>query len=62
LVPKPASIELRDVEFTVVEGEAGNLLALTASEYEDLALNQAEVLRYVREADAQLDYYRDALR
>ena len=62
LLPKPAPIELRGVEFTVVQGEGGNLLALTAREYEDLALNQAEVLRYVQEADDQLDYYREALR
>lgn len=60
-LPKPAPIELLDVEVIVVETEDGRVLALTPDQYENLALNNAEILRYVRETDAQLDYYRNQL-
>ncbi len=60
-LPKPAPIDLLSVEFIVVETEDGNVLALTPDQYQNLALNNAEVLRYVREADQQLDYYRSQL-
>lgn len=61
LLPKPAPINLREVTFIVVQTDYGNVLALTAAEYEDLALNNAEVLRYVTEVNAQLDYYRNGI-
>lgn len=60
-LPKPAPIDLVGVEFIVVETEDGNVLALTPDQYENLALNNAEILRYVREANQQLDYYRSQL-
>ena len=60
-LPKPAPIDLVGVEFIVVETEDGNVLALTPDQYENLALNNAEILRYVTEADQQLDYYRSQL-
>lgn len=60
VLPKPEPINLLDVAWIVVETEEGNVIALTPDQYENLSLNIAEILRYVTEADAQLDYYRRA--
>ncbi|AAT69461.1 gp03 [Alphaproteobacteria phage PhiJL001] len=36
-------------------------MALTPRQYQNLSNNLAEVLRYVKQADSQLDYYRREL-
>ena len=57
-LPRPAPIQLVRVEWVVVQTEDGSVFALTPEQYENLSLNTAEILRYVREARSQLDYYR----
>ena len=59
LIPKPRPIDLQDVRFVVVKMPEGNLITLTAQEYQKLSLNMAEIIRYVTEADKQIDYYRE---
>ncbi len=58
VLPKPKPLELREVEFKIIELPDGNLIALTPRQYENLSLNMAEILRYIRESDQQLEYYR----
>jgi len=58
-LPKPKPIDLSDVKWVIVRDNGGNLIALSPKEYEKLANNIAEIIRYVREADSQLEYYRD---
>ena len=63
-MPNPQPIETRTVEWTVLTPETipdsddWSYFGLTADEYEDLALNQADILRWVREAAWRLRYYR----
>lgn len=57
-IPKPDPLQMRNVEFIVVQTEDGNVFALTPQEYKDLQLNLAEILRYAKEADAQIEFYR----
>lgn len=63
-LPLPAPVDLQDVEFVVLtpdnipEGDDWVFVAVTPDGYEQLSLNQAELLRYLREARYQLLYYR----
>ena len=59
-LPNPSPIRTVPVEFQVTE--AGNI-CLDTGQYENLSLNMAEILRWVREARWRLDWYHvDALR
>ncbi len=66
-LPNPRPIEQRDVEWKVLTPdtlpEGGNwvFFGVTPRDYEDLALNQADVLRFVEEAMWRLRYYRGEL-
>lgn len=63
-LPDPAPLDLRTVDWTVVTAatvpkEPGwVIIGLTPEQYENLSLNTAEMLRYVREAKWRLMYYR----
>lgn len=67
-LPDPAPLELRPVDWAVVtaetlpQGEGWVLMGLTPEQYENLSLNTAEMLRYVREAKWRLRYYRGEVR
>lgn len=67
-VPDPAPVDLRDLRWTVVtpdrlpEGDDWSVIGLTPRGYEALAHNQAELLRWMREAAWRLRYYRGELR
>jgi len=41
--------------------ENGRYLALSPEDFERFQLNQADVVRYIREANAQIEYYREQL-
>ncbi len=58
LLPKPAPIDLATVNWILVKTEEGEFLALTPAEFELLQLNNVEILRYVKEVNAQIAYYR----
>lgn len=60
-LPKPTPIDLVDVKWIIVRTEGGVVMALTPRQYQNLSNNLAEVLRYVKQADSQLDYYRREL-
>lgn len=63
-LPLPAPIETRTIEWFVAtpdrlpEDEDWVLFGLTPVDYEILALNMAEIRRWVEEAMFQLQYYR----
>lgn len=62
-LPVPEPLILDQVEWQVLpEGEPVVLqepmFALTAEQYENLSFNMAEILRWVREARAQILHYR----
>ena len=59
ILPKPRPVDLADVEWVVVRDSTGRYIALTPEDFEALQLNLADVVRYIREANAQLDYYRE---
>lgn len=56
-LPAPEPIELVRPDWQVVVTEEGPLLALTEKEFEILASNLAEILRWIREAAWRLHYY-----
>ena len=72
---RPRPLSLNDVHFYVVtpdtrqnfetrfEKENGGLVyyALSVRHYEDLGLNFAEVIRYIRQAQATLQFYENAV-
>lgn len=65
-LPDPAPVKTRRVKWIVVTPDnlpAGDFVvfALEPKDYEALALNQAETLRWAREARHRLDYYRKHL-
>lgn len=66
-VPNPAPVDLQDVDWTILtpdnipEGDDWVFVALTPEGYEVLSLNQAELLRYIRETRWRLAYYRGEL-
>lgn len=66
-LPNPKPIAQREVEWVVLtpdtlpEGTGWVFFAITPRDYEDASLNQAEVLRFVREATWRLRYYRGEL-
>lgn len=64
-LPNPEPIAVRDVEWVVLTPETvpkGNYIffALSPEDYKDLALIQADTLRWVKEALWRLNYYREA--
>jgi hypothetical protein len=61
VLPKPDPISLNDIEWKIVEADNEKYIALTPEDYEDLSLNMAEILRYIKELNSQLDYYVESL-
>ena len=62
-LPLPEGIDLRDIEVEIVD--AGTTLTerravMSIADFEALLLNNADILRWVTEARAQLDYYRSS--
>lgn len=66
-LPNPRPLDLFEVDWTVVTpetlpaGEDWSLIALDAQQYQNLSNNMAELLRYVRESQWLLRYYRGEL-
>lgn len=63
-LPNPEPIALRDISWHALPAGAstdGPLVCVTPRDYEDMAINRADVLRFVREAMWRLRYYRDEL-
>ncbi len=58
-LPKPAPIDLVEVRWSTVSVGENQALALSAKQYENLSTNFAEILRWVKEANSQLDHYRE---
>lgn len=63
VLPDPAPIKTQEVDWiiltdksTIKEGEA--FIALTPQNYEDLSLTMADILRWIKEANWRLKYYR----
>jgi hypothetical protein len=56
-LPDPEPIQTLPVEWQVIETEDGPLLALPPKEFENLATNLAEILRWIQEAAWRLHYY-----
>lgn len=56
-LPRPAPVETLPVDWTVVATEDGPALALTEEQFQHLAQNLAELLRWIREAAWRLHYY-----
>ena len=63
-IPNPDPIQLNEVEWVVLtperlpEGDNWVYFSMTPRTYETLARNQAEILRWVKEAQWRLNYYR----
>ncbi len=66
-LPNPRPIEQRDLNWVVLTpgtlpgGDDWVFFGVTPRDYEDMSLNQAEVLRFVRESMWRLRYYRGEL-
>ncbi len=66
-LPNPRPIEQRELRWKVLTPETlpknddWVYFGITPRDYEDLSLNQAEVLRFVREVMWRLRYYRNEL-
>lgn len=66
-LPNPRPIAQRAIQWTVLtpntlpEGDDWVFFGIRPRSYEDLAVNEAEVLRFVREALWRLRYYRGEL-
>ncbi|KFH18444.1 hypothetical protein IB60_17210 [Brucella abortus LMN1] len=66
-LPDPRPVQQREVTWRVLtpddlpDGPGWVFFGLTPDEYEDLALNQAELLRFITEAKWRLRYYRGEL-
>jgi DNA topoisomerase VI subunit B len=58
ILPAEEPITLQGVKWTVVQTKDGSFIALVPSEYEKLSLNMAEILRYVKDVNTQLEFYR----
>ncbi len=57
-VPKPDQLDLEDVTWVVVQNADGDrFFALSPEDFLRYERNQLRVIRYVRAADAQLDFY-----
>lgn len=61
VVPKPDPLNLLPVEFGTTKSGEKQVLTLDAQQYENLSRNMAELQRWISEAMAQLDYYRESL-
>jgi len=56
-LPEPEPILLVKPDWEVIVTEEGPMLALTEEQFQILATNLAEILRWIREAAWRLDYY-----
>ena len=62
-LPRPEPIRVVPVHWNVLTaerlppGDQWVFIALTPKEYESLSKNQAEILRWIEEATARLQYY-----
>lgn len=61
MLPKPEPIELEEIEWLLVLVNGEDLVALSPEEFAKYQRNQVEILRYVRQADVQIDHYREEL-
>lgn len=55
VIPLPAPIKLRQIEFKACEGGGINMLGLDGQNYENLSHNAAETTRWVSEAVFRLE-------
>lgn len=51
-LPKPEPVTMREIEWRVIRTDEGVWFAITPNDYEDLALNMNEILRWMREVRA----------
>jgi hypothetical protein len=64
VLPDPAPVNLKDIKWVVISNkklptaEEWVYISLTPKEYEELAQNQAELLRWIKEAKWRLEHYR----
>jgi hypothetical protein len=64
VLPDPAPVNLKEIQWEVFSNERlptaeqWVYISLTPKEYEELAQNQAELLRWIKEAKWRLQYYR----
>lgn len=58
VLPQPKSVDLAPVYWQVLTVDGEPRFALTAEGYEALSKNTAELLRWIKEASWQLDFYR----
>jgi len=56
-LPEPEPVDLVAVDWAVVETPSGPMIALSEEQFELLAQNLAEILRWIREAAWRLAYY-----
>lgn len=75
LIPKPQGVDLKDISWFVVtadnfsafqqkiEKESGTLVffAISVSDYERLALNMADIKRYIEQQKSIIVYYENAV-
>lgn len=63
VLPAPQPINLHNIAWDVIVEVDGDdtqvYFALSPGDYENLSLNMAEILRWIRESKWQLEYYRD---
>lgn len=58
-IPKPQPLQLRDIEWRVLNTDNGTYFALTTKEYEELGLNMQDILRFIRESKAYIEAVED---
>jgi len=61
MLPAPEPVSLLPVEWRIVRVDGLPAFALSAHGYENLSRNMADILRWMREADHQLNHYRSTL-
>lgn len=54
-LPNPQPITMRDIDWRIIQTNDGPMFAITPKDYEDLALNMNEILRWMREVKAIKD-------
>lgn len=67
-IPNPNPVDLQEIDWVILTPDTAPLagtewvfIALTPDDYERLSLNQAELLRWILEAQWRLKYYRGEL-
>lgn len=58
-VPKPQPIKTYPIHWIVIVQENDVYFAITAKDYENLSKTNADILRWVQEADWRLDFYKN---